>query len=301
MSRLSYFTLMRCLTFLLGASLLSSVSLLVVSCNDKDDNKPVEITDAQATVKLATSATLGPYLTDSQGNTLYFFARDVDGTNACTGGCTPTWPVYYEPNVLVTKALNTSDFGSKTTPDGRQQTTYKGWPLYYYAPAVNGQNVRELPGETRGNGVGTIWHVVNPGYSVVIASKSVVDKTTNATVSRTYLTDTQGRTMYVFAKDTKNPNTLATNCTGSCATTWPPVYMSAPTVPSSLKASDFGTITRTDAGSASGPYGNTSKANLQLTYKGRPLYYYIADNDTRGRVEGHDLNESGDLWFAAAP
>ena len=279
---------------------LGSVGMGVLSCK-KDSAAPAEDPDAVANVKLATSGTLGTYLTDASGNTLYFFARDVEGANNCTSAtCLPMWPVYYEANVKVPKALKAEDFATKTTADGRQQTTYKGWPLYYYAPPTAGVYTREAAGQTGGNAIGGIWHVVNPSYGVVLASKSVEDKTSHAMTTKTYLTDALGRTLYVFAKDNSSPTTQATNCTGGCAAIWPPVYLSSPTLPSTLLASNFATITR-EPSTTTGPYGTTSSTREQLTYKGRPLYYYAGDKATRGRVEGHNLDDSGDKWFVAAP
>jgi predicted lipoprotein with Yx(FWY)xxD motif len=288
-------------SFALGLALLCLLSLGISSCN-KDATTPAEDPDAVANVKLAVSPTLGNYLTDAGGNTLYVFGRDVDGTNNCTSAtCNPLWPVYYEANVKVPKALNAADFATKTTTDGRQQTTYKGWPLYYYAPAANGAYTRETPGQTGGNGTGGIWHVLNPSYSVMVGSKSVEDKTTHVVSTKTFMVDGQGRTLYYFAKDISSPSTQPTNCTGGCAAIWPALYLSAsaPVVPSTLKATDFATITR-EPNTSTGPYG-TASTREQLTYKGHPLYYYAGDAATRGKAEGHNLDDSGDKWFVAAP
>ena len=294
------FPALRLWSFSLGLALLCLLSLLVISCK-KDSTTTPDDPDAVANVKVATSATLGNYLTDANGNTLYFFARDIDGTNTCTSAtCNPLWPIYYEANVKAPKGLNSSDFVTKNTPDGRPQTTYKGWPLYYYAPAASGVNTREAPGLTGGNAIGGIWHVVNPAYNVLLASKNVEDKTTHVVSSKTFLVDGQGRTLYYFAKDNSSPTTQPTNCTGGCATIWPALYLSAPVAPSSLKTTDFATITR-EASTASGPYGNSTGTREQLTYKGHPLYYYAGDNATRGHAEGHNLDDSGDKWYVAAP
>ena len=280
--------------------LLSSLSLGISSCK-KEASTPAEDPDAVANVKLATSPTLGTYLTDASGNTLYVFARDVDGTNNCTSAaCNPMWPVYYQATVKVPKALNAADFATKPTADGRPQTTYKGWPLYYYAPVSGGVNTREAAGQTGGNGTGTVWHVLNPGYNVLLGSKLVEDKTTHVVANKLFLVDNQGRTLYYFAKDNTSPATQPTNCTGGCAAIWPALYLSAPVAPSSLKGSDFATITR-DPITTNGPYGSSTSSREQLTYKGHPLYYYSGDAATRGRVEGHDLEDSGDKWFVAAP
>ncbi|MDO7851435.1 COG4315 family predicted lipoprotein [Hymenobacter convexus] len=283
----------------LGLVLAAALSAGVAGC--KKDSTPEVDPDAVANVKLATSATLGTYMTDASGNTLYIFARDVDGTNSCTSAtCMPLWPVYYEANIKVPKALNAADFATKTTTDGRQQTTYKGWPLYYYAPATAGVYTREAPGATGGNGIGGIWHVLNPDYGVVLASKTVVDKTAGTSSTKTFLTDINGRTLYYFAKDNTSPSTQPTNCTSGCAAIWPALYMSAPAAPSSLLASNFGTISR-DPSPTGGAYGTTTSTRNQLTYKGHPLYYYAGDAATRGKVEGHNLNDSGDFWFVADP
>jgi len=147
---------------------------------------------------------------------------------------------------------------------------------------------REAPGATGGNGIGGIWHVLNPEYGVLLANKTVVDKTTQASSTKTFLTDINGRTLYYFAKDNTSPSTLPTNCTSGCAAIWPALYMGKPAVPSTLVATKFTTLTRD---------GNRE----QLVYNGHPLYYYAGDAATRGKAEGHNLNDSGDFWFVADP
>lgn len=299
-------------THFLSKQLLIGLALTLLGLGTSNCHKEEATMPTPApTIKLGASAKLGNYLTDAQGNTLYLLASDIDGTNTCTGGCQPMWPVFYEANIQVPATLQASDFGSRTTPDGRQQTTYKGWPLYRYAPTTNGQNVLEAAGATGGSGIGGIWHVAKPDYSVLLAQKTIIDKKTSQSVSKTFLVDAKGRTLYYFAKDNSSPGTQPSNCTGGCATVWPALYLSAAVAPSTLAATDFGTITRDPStttttpdpygyGTTSGSSGGTS-STLQLTYKGHPLYYYAADNATRGTVEGHDLNSSGDYWYVAAP
>ncbi|RSK35334.1 hypothetical protein [Hymenobacter metallilatus] len=282
-----------------GAGLALLLGWLLLTACGGSDGPPAQPTP-DPTIRLATSATLGNFLTDKAGNTLYYFTRDVDGQNVCTGGCAAVWPIFYEADVQVGNGLQASDFKTQLTAGGQPQTTYKGWPLYYYAPAVNGQNVREASGQTTGNGIGSVWYVVNPGYSVMVATKAVTDKSTSQATTKSFLIDGKGRTLYFFRKDDLNPNTLPTNCTGSCEAAWPPFTTAGRQFPTLLKASDFGTITRTTAGGG-GPYGDGTASTAQLTYKGKPLYYYTADNLTRGRVEGHGLVSEGDQWLVATP
>jgi len=64
-----------------------------------------------------------------------------------------TWPIFKADSAATFgNGLQASDFKTITTSAGAKQTTYKGWPLYYYAPA----GVAELAGETKGEGVADI-------------------------------------------------------------------------------------------------------------------------------------------------
>lgn len=56
---------------------------LVVATSCEDDDTPP---DLSGEVKLANNATLGEILVDGNGNTLYYFTRDVNGESACSGG-----------------------------------------------------------------------------------------------------------------------------------------------------------------------------------------------------------------------
>lgn len=268
---------------------LTLATTLLSGCKkDKGD------TAAPVAVKLTSSATLGNFLTDGQGNTLYYFAPDVNGSNACgSAACAAEWPLFYAPDVTVGAGLNAADFTTGQTAGGAKQTFYKGWPLYYFAAPANGQNVREAAGETRGEGLGKVWYVVRPDYSVMVGMNPVVDQSTSKTSVKRYLIDPQGRALYTFAKDGRVPDSQPTNCQGGCVAVWPVFYQAKITAPSGLKASDFGTITRAD-----GPNGSPC---LQTTYKGLPLYYFMPDNSVRGKVEGDGDNGGGDLWAVATP
>lgn len=285
-------TFNRVFNFCLIVIVLTSLAMTTVRCTNDDEEDPV----VEPTVKLTTSATLGKHLTDSLGRTLYFFTRDVAGTNTCTGGCASLWPVFYKPNLTqdaLAEGLNITDFGTITTSDGRQQTTYKGWPIYYYAPVTNGVNTQELAGETKGENVGGVWFVAKPDYTLMLANLSILNKNTQQTTAERFLVDEKGLTLYIFAKDQKNPATLPSNCTGGCINVWPVYYRENMVIPSALNKSDFGAITRND-----GANGTTRQ---HATYKGNPLYYFAQDNSTRGKAEGHGFTGAGDLWFVVNP
>ena len=250
--------------------------------------------DKIKSVQLATDPVLGTIMTDSKGATLYYFSNDVNGgINKCTGGCLNVWPIFYDSllsSTTIGTGLNASDFGVITASTGVKQTTFRGWPLYYYAPSVNGVNTREAPGVTGGEKVGNIWFVVKTNYSIFLANKKVLASGATDSTTKEFLIDSAGNTLYYFTKDSLNPTTLPTNCTGGCITAWPVFYTSNITVPSLLAKTDFGEITRTD-----GVGGTTRK---QSTYKGRPLYYYTPDAFTRGVAKGEGV---GTVWWVMKP
>lgn len=97
------------------------------------------------------------------------------------------------------------------------------------------------------------------------------------------LTDSAGFTVYWFAIDTPKKS----NCTGACASFWPPVPASAKLTNMSSLPGKFGSITRADG-------------SKQLTYGGHPLYTFKGDT-APGQDKGNGKNLSGGVWWAATP
>jgi predicted lipoprotein with Yx(FWY)xxD motif len=106
-------------------------------------------------VKIQEKEGVGKYLTDTEGNTLYWFKKDTPGKSACTGPCIEKWPVYYRDSVKAPEGVKTEDFGTITREDGTKQTTFRGFPLYYWA------NDKQA-GDTTGQGVNNVWYVIDP-------------------------------------------------------------------------------------------------------------------------------------------
>jgi predicted lipoprotein with Yx(FWY)xxD motif len=104
------------------------------------------------TVKVATNS-LGTILVAANGKTVYAF--DLDGTDPstshCTGGCSGLWPplVSKSGKVVAGKGLDLT----KLTVGVANQVAYDGHLLYFYAPDT-------AAGDTGGQGVGGLWHVV---------------------------------------------------------------------------------------------------------------------------------------------
>jgi len=98
------------------------------------------------------------------------------------------------------------------------------------------------------------------------------------------LFDGRGFALYAFTKDPRGRSV----CSGACAAAWPPyVVRSAPRAGSGTKRSLVGTTRRKDG-------------RLQVTYAGRPLYYYVGDRRP-GQILCQNVSEFGGLWLVARP
>lgn len=246
-------------------------ALLVAGCTQSNGGQQtpqptsVQPTSVQQsdTVRIATTQ-LGKVLVDEKGMTLYYFSRDIpaNGTSSCYGSCAALWPIFNVNNIVVSEPLSSGDFSMITRSDGTKQIAYKGWPLYYY------QNDAK-PGDVNGEGILQVWFVAKPDYSVMIEQKGPLGS---------YITDSSGRTLYYFLKDTTGTSV----CTGSCIATWPAFSADPLILPTLLNNSDFAAVSRTDG-------------VKQIAYMGRPLYYYVNDKKP-GDTTGQGFNN---LWYVA--
>jgi len=258
----------------------------------------------QSLLQLKSSPTLGTYLSDSAGYTLYYFSNDFDGKSNCTGGCLSVWPIYYAGDNLsqarLPSGLDIADFATITTAAGAKQTTYKTWPLYYYAPVVNLVNTRENAGETKGEGVGNVWFVAKPDYSIMLVNAQLVGNNgknyksdyTEGTGKTIYFSNEKGITLYGHTPDSFNVNKY-TRPDFSNNVNWPIYETDKVVVPSILDKTLFAST--------------TVSGKKQLTYKGWPLYYYGLDSLKRGLNKGVSVGGAGTVWpvmvrdVAAAP
>jgi predicted lipoprotein with Yx(FWY)xxD motif len=97
----------------------------------------------------------------------------------------------------------------------------------------------------------------------------------------TIVVDADGRTVYVFDKDTAGSGESA--CSGGCLAKWPPVTADSDAPAVDGVSGDVGTITRDD--------GST-----QVTLEGMPLYLYAGDSHA-GDVTGQAV---GGIWWVVA-
>jgi predicted lipoprotein with Yx(FWY)xxD motif len=94
------------------------------------------------------------------------------------------------------------------------------------------------------------------------------------------LVNSQGRTLYLFGKDSGTTSA----CTGACAGNWPPLRANGkPTLGTGADASLVGTIQRSDG-------------KQQVTYNGHPLYLFKGDKKP-GDTNGEGLTAFGGTWY----
>ena len=119
------------------------------------------------------------------------------------------------------------------------------------------------------------------GLRVAARSARIVAK--SSTYGRV-LFDANGQVVYAFELDRKNRS----NCTSAdCVKAWPPVLTrEKPSAGSGVEARLLGTIRRRDG-------------KLQVTYNGRPLYFY--EHEGPSDIRCHNVDLHGGLWWVVTP
>ncbi|TCD17478.1 hypothetical protein EZ456_22965 [Pedobacter psychrodurus] len=260
------------------------IAMVFTACKKNSSDEPTTppVTNNNKGIQLATDAKFGSVLTDKDGKTLYFFSSDAAGTPTCTGGCETLWPFYYSADASTDLKLNKAEVGEVTRADGRKQSTYRGYPLYYFASDA-------AAGEIKGDGVGGIWFVAKPDYSLMLANaqligangKSYTSAYIEGTGNTKYFTDAFGRTLYAFGPDKNGINTYTKGTTQEGI--WPVYQSEVLNLPSVITKADVGVITVATIG------------KKQLTYKGWPLYYFASDTK-RGDNKGITVGGIGTVW-----
>jgi predicted lipoprotein with Yx(FWY)xxD motif len=164
---------MRRSTFLAAGAVLS---IALAACSNASTSSPAgggsstsssSSSDAGVTVQLATNDTYGSILTDAQGRSLYMFDNDTTSKSTCNAGCAPTWPALTVTGQTTGGGgVDAALLGTTTRDDGTTQVTYNGHPVYTYA----GDNAA---GDTNGEGIGDVWHLVSAKGEAVMGSSGM--------------------------------------------------------------------------------------------------------------------------------
>jgi predicted lipoprotein with Yx(FWY)xxD motif len=119
-----------------------------------------------------------------------------------------------------------------------------------------------------------------------VASPAMASPTAQPTVAAkssrfgNILFDGRGFVLYAFTRDPRGRSA----CFGACAKAWPPYIVRAPL--------------RTGKGTRRSLLGTTRRRDgkLQVTYAGRPLYFYVGDRRP-GQILCQNVDEFGGLWL----
>jgi predicted lipoprotein with Yx(FWY)xxD motif len=112
------------------------------------------MTVATAHGKFGTILVAGP-----SKHTVYLFEADKGTSSTCTGECAEDWPpVTTTGKATASGSAVAADLGTTMRPDGTQQVTYKGHPLYFFqddkkSGAAEGQGSKAF---------GAGWYVLTP-------------------------------------------------------------------------------------------------------------------------------------------
>ena len=234
---------------------------------------PATMAPVEAAIKVVTDAKLGKILVGDKDMTLYVFNKDEPDKVNCTGKCIDNWPpLLTQGHPTLGNGVDASMIGTAALANGTTIVTYNHRPLYYFFKDKN-------PGDTTGQGVGDVWHVVSPNGKPV-GQEVTLNVATDPKLGK-ILVDGAGMTLYMYTKDEPDKS----NCSGKCAEFWPPfITQGHPTLGDGVDASMVGTATLADG-------------SMIVTYNHMPLYYWAKDKkpgDTTGQGNQN-------VWYVVAP
>lgn len=148
-----------------------ALALVLAACgSDSSETKSESTTTSAASATTVASASgttvkvgqtkLGAVLVNAEGRTLYTLSTESATNITCTGQCANKWP----PLLLPAGQTPTAGPGVSgsltiaTRPDGLKQAAVDNHPLYIVAGDSQA-------GDTNGEGVGGVWHVVKASAS----------------------------------------------------------------------------------------------------------------------------------------
>lgn len=145
---------------------LAACALLLAACSRGTGAGATASSAAGPSVAVGQTS-IGAVLTGANGKTLYQFAKDQNGTSACTGDCVGTWPPFTLGASQKVQAASgaTMSFATIKRDDGSTQATYDGHPLYYYG-------ADSAAGDVKGQGIGGKWFAESASGGPVQASSS---------------------------------------------------------------------------------------------------------------------------------
>lgn len=218
---------------------------------------------------------VGAHLADGEGKALYAYGRDFPGDcnyppiTHCYDDCAIAWPIFDAVPRLLPPELDPALFGRIERADGTFQTTYRGWPLYYYKNDV-------LAGDAKGHARG-VWHLAE-----IVLPNIVVIRIGEGDDERRTLADEGGRTLYVYAEDTAGAETTSplSACSGECLESFQPFMLKYLSPVAYVDEKLLSTFVRADG-------------QQQIAYRGVPLY---RSNDDARSGDMNGTRHEGFTW-----
>jgi len=169
--------------------LFAALVLVVAGCGGGGSSSTSTSSETSAssggmTVSAGEVPGLGAVLVDSEGLTVYEFAKDQGSTSSCYGACEQGWPpVIAEGKATAGEGAMSSQLGTTKRKDGTMQVTYAGHPLYTFAQDT-------APGEANGNELtafGGKWSAMDEaGEAVAGTATSETEEETSESSSGGY-------------------------------------------------------------------------------------------------------------------
>ncbi|HEY1916421.1 MAG TPA: hypothetical protein VGH27_12675 [Streptosporangiaceae bacterium] len=265
---------------------------------------------AHATAAGATGTTVittehtkfGTVLVTGTGESLYTFSGDnfpfaatglqlnCTALNMAPNGtpCTTAWPPLTAASVVARGGVQRHELGT-VTRNGVTQVTYFGQPLYGFIGDsarhdVNGEDVAAFDGT---------WYLDNTDGTAAVETPTVTTEISPNGVILSSPTASGTRTLYTLTADT--PRAPTCTATGGCDALWPPLLTNA--------------RAKAGTGAHRGPIGTIrrSDGNLQVTYRGHPVYFFALDlgaGAAAGQTNGEHIEDPAPIdgvWYTLLP
>src|ERR1700757_287860 len=152
------YTTKRSLLMTINSRLFATSAAAALCCGALAGAAAASDAGASAAAKLQIrTGSLGRYVVDGKGFTLYLFEKDKGTKSSCYGACAKTWsPWLVSGRPSVGSGVSGAKVGTTRRTDGTTQATYGGHPLYYYVGD-------RRAGQTTGEGLkqfGAEWYVL---------------------------------------------------------------------------------------------------------------------------------------------
>lgn len=157
------------------ASIVAAGALVLAACGSDNNSDATASSSTNDTVSTQSIGDTGDVLVDSNGAALYSPEQEANGKIICTKDCEAIWmPLVTSGQPTASSDLQ-GDIGTVKRPDGSQQVTFDGAPLYTFT--------QESAGEVTGDGLADsfagqkfTWHVMTPSGAASGGSTDTADQ-----------------------------------------------------------------------------------------------------------------------------